>query len=409
MKEYLLKKKIFTVMFLISVFGYALINAWHGGRAWQEAVLEEPEGAEGNRIAAMVKRLDESMIESMYGRMNFIETYSFLQMVMDKREVNNFSIIKDEDGYLHYASFFREETENLKEYARRVKRLQDCVADKGTKVLFCVTPPKYMRGKVDLRNGMPANNPDDIVNELLFYLNRYGVETLDYRKYIPNEELTLQEAFFKTDHHWTIPAAFEATRVLVEVMDEKFGADLDPDGYYLDYDNYERVEYKNCMFGSMGRKTGANFSEAEDFEALWPKFTTSYEREYMDGRGILEYEEGSAQEALMDMEVLTRGSDIYRDSAYSLYLDSVNQYEKIVNLDNPDGCRLLAIRDSYFSPVLFFLAPMCGEIDAVWSLEDLEQLDIETYVRNHDFDYIIVEIYPYNINEEAFHFFEEED
>jgi len=32
-------------------------------------------------------------------------------------------------------------------------------------------------------------------------------------------------------------------------------------------------------------------------------------------------------------------------------------------------------------------------------------LDIESYVRENKFDYIIMEIYPYNINGDAFNFF----
>lgn len=405
MKKYLLRKQLFAVIFLVLLFGYSAVNAWYGQESWREAVLE---GA-GEPVSEMVKALDESIIESLYGRMRFIETYSFLQVVLDKREINNFENIKDEDGYLHYASFFREETENIKEYAKRVKRLQDHVAAKGTRVLFCVTPAKYVRGEVDLREGISVNDPHDIVNELLFYLNRYGVETLDYRKYFPNEERSLQDTFFKTDHHWTIPAAFEAAEVLVEVMNEKFDAGLDPDGCYLNEDNYEWVTYRNCMLGTMGRRTGANFSGVEDFEALWPKFDISYEREYINGSGVRRHKEGTAQESFMDTEVLTNNSNIYRDSAYSLYLDGVNQYEKIVNPDNPEGCRILMIRDSYFSPVMVFLAPMCSEIEALWLLDEPMQIDAETYIDDHDYDYIILEVYPYNINGDAFCFFEAED
>ena len=56
--------------------------------------------------------------------------------------------------------------------------------------------------------------------------------------------------------------------------------------------------------------------------------------------------------------------------------------------------------------MIVFMAPMCGQIDAIWALEEVEDLDIERYVKNNEFDYIIVEIYPYNIvNEGAFNFF----
>lgn len=412
-KDYILRKKIFAVLFLLVVFGYSGINAWYGGETWIASVEDSlAEGIEletaPQTVSKTVTALDNSIIGSMYGRMEFIETYSYIQVLLDKREFNNFSYIKDEDGYLHYASFFREDTNDIAEYARRLKRLQDWVEPNGTKVLFFVTPGKYVRDETNFRTGMPVNNPDTIVDEMLFYLNRYGVETVDCRKYIPNDEMSIQDAFFKTDHHWTIPAAFTATQVLVEQMNEKFDAGLDPDGFYMDPAQYERVTYRRGMLGSMGRKTGANFSGLEDFEALWPKYENKYDRHCMGVTDVTQHFRGDTTESLMDMDVLLEHKDIYSDSQYSLYLNGLRPYEHIVNEDNPDGCRIFAIRDSYFSPMMVFLAPMCGQIDAIWSLEESHVLDIESYVKENEFDYIIMEIYPYNINEDAFNFFKED-
>ena len=42
------------------------------------------------------------------------------------------------------------------------------------------------------------------------------------------------------------------------------------------------------------------------------------------------------------------------------------------------------------------------------SLETSDQVDIESYVRNNQFDYIVIEVYPYNINNDAFNYFKEE-
>lgn len=105
-----MRKQIFALFFLFGVFGYAGLNAWYGGDVWVETVRESL--AEGislqtvpDTVAKTVSALDESIIGSMYGRMEFIETYSYIQVLLDKREFNNFTYIKDEDGYLHYASF----------------------------------------------------------------------------------------------------------------------------------------------------------------------------------------------------------------------------------------------------------------------------------------------------------------
>lgn len=398
MKKFLMRKYIYTILFLVTIFGFAGVNLMHSYEPLREILT-------GKDIT--VAAIDSAITENLYGRMKFIETYGFIQVLLDKRECNDFTYIKDEDGYLHYASFYREEDTRLFEYALRVKRLQDYVEQSGTRVLFVVPPGKYNKKYTEFRTGMPVNDPSYIVDEMMFYLNRMGVETLDLREHMPNEGMAFEDMFFKTDHHWTIPAAFNAAGILTDKFKESFDEDLDPDGFYMDISNYEIVTYHSGMLGSMGRKTGVNFCEVEDFTALWPKFSGQFTRESMMDAGYHEEQEGSFDEVLMSTNVLTRNSDIYSDSQYSLYLDGLRIYEKIVNEEKPDGCSIFFVRDSYFSPVMAFLAPMCGEIDAIWSLEETDELDIETYLKENTFDYVIIEIYPYNINSSAFNFFRE--
>ena len=401
MKKYILKKRIFAVVFLIVIFSFSIINFIYSYEPLKTLLTNTK-----REEAVTVAELEASINENLYGRMNFIETYGFIQVLLDKRESNNFTSIIDEDGFLHYSSFYREEDPRIFEYALRLKRLQDCVAVNDTKVLFVVTPSKYCPDETVVRPGISVNDPNPVVDELLFYLNRLGVETLDLRESLPNENLSLEETFFKTDHHWTIPAAFYATGEVVNKIEESFGEDLDPQDYYTDISNYDIVTYKKGMLGSMGRKTGAVFSGLENFTAIWPRFEGSFYRECKaeEGQDLSVYE-GGFTEALMNTKLLTEKNDVYSDSQYSTYLNGLRIYEKIINNENPEGPSFFMIRDSYFSPVMAFMMPMCGRIDAIWSLEETHELDIESYVKEEQFDYIIMEIYPYNIENKAFNFF----
>lgn len=404
MKKYILKKRIFAVVFLLVIFSFSILNFIHSFEPLKTLLTDSK-----RQEAVTVAELEASINENLLGKMNFIETYGYIQVLMDKRESNNFTSIIDEDGFLHYSSFYRDEDPRIFEYAMRLKRLQDWVKPNGTKVLFVVTPGKYVEGQTEFRTGISVNNPDPTVDELLFYLNRLGVETLDLRASLPNEELSYEETFFKTDHHWTIPAAFYAMGEVVNKIEESFGEDLDPENYYTDISNYDIVTYKKGMLGSMGRKTGAVFSGLEDFTAIWPRFEGDFYRECLADAGQdMSVYEGSFTEALMNTEILTEKSDVYSDSQYSTYLNGLRIYEKIINNENPDGPSFFMIRDSYFSPVMAFMMPMCGRMDAMWSLEETHELDIESYVKEEKFDYIIMEIYPYNIENKAFNFFKGE-
>lgn len=405
-KKYFLKKRLFALIFLGTIFSFSITNGIENYQLIKEEIAEKLNYEEYLPSEA-VSLIETTINENLLGRVNFIETYGFIQVLLNKKECNNFTYIKDEEGYLHYATFYREADTQLFDYALRVKRLQDYVEKDGTKVLFVVPPSKYDKKLTEFGTGLPVNDPNPVVDEMLFYLNRMGIESLDMREFLPSDQISYEETFFKTDHHWTIPAAFYATDAIKNKINESFGENLDPNNYYLNFDNYDQVTYYSGMLGSMGRKTGANFCGIEDFTALWPKYEGSFKRESMFENGNIVKKEGSFVEALMDTEVLTENTDLYTDSQYSLYLNGLCIYEKILNENNPDGAKIFMIRDSYFSPVISFMMPMCSEIDAIWSLEDTHQLDVEKSVVENKYDYIIIEVYPYNINNNAFNYFKE--
>ena len=248
------------------------------------------------------------------------------------------------------------------------------------------------------------------MNELLVYLDRLGIEVLNLDELMPNENISYDELFYKTDHHWTSYGAFEATKIISETIKDKFGEDLDPTGYYLGPDSYTKELYKGHMLGSMGRGTGVAYSGIEDFEAYFPNFEGNYKRYTIDEKGMETENSGNFVETLYDMSVLEDDIDYYKVSQYALYMDEIRPVEEVVNLDNPDGPSIAMVRDSYMAPVIPFLAPMCSRIDAVWSLEDLDELEISDYIRDkYDegicYDYFIIEVYPYNLDEQAFRFF----
>jgi len=403
-KKYMLKKRIFGVVFLCVIFSFSILNFIYSFESLKLLFA----GTDNDNVVT-VAELESVINDNLYGKMNFVETYGYMQVLMDKRESNNFTSIIDENGFIHYSAFFKEDNPEIFEYAMRLKRLQDYVGPNGTKVLFAIAPGKYLPGVTEVRTGLSVNDPYPTVDELLFYLNRLGVETLDFRKSFPNEELSYDEVFFKTDHHWTIPAAFYATGEVVAKIEESFGESLDPLHYYTDINNYDVMTYKRGMLGSMGRKTGAAFSGLEDFTALWPHYKGDFYRERISTLGTeIETSEGSFIDAFINIPVLEGRGDVYSDSQYSVYLNGISSYDKIINREKEDGVSVFMIRDSYFSPIMGFMAPMCKEIHALWSLEESPDLDIETYVKDHTFDYIIMEVYPYNIEDKAFNFFKGE-
>ena len=171
MTRYLLRKRIFAVVFLVTIFCFSILNFVHSYEPLKEKLIEIVNAKEEFSVKRVVE-LETTITDNLYGRMNYIEAYGYIQKLLDKREFNNFNSIKDEYGYLQYASFYREEDTRLFEYSMRIKRLQDYVKTSDTKVLFVVPPGKYDKNETKLRIGMPINDPNWIVDEMMFYLNR---------------------------------------------------------------------------------------------------------------------------------------------------------------------------------------------------------------------------------------------
>ena len=401
--KYFVKKRIFAVVFLVAMFSFSAVNIYTN----KDSFIKETE-KHANEPTKLPSEYDELMKDKIYGKTELVETYGFTQKALGKKEFNDFSYVKDNNGFLYYSAFYRDEEKNIFECALRVKKLQNYVEKYGTKVLFVMAPSKYNRQYSDFSMGMPVNDPTEDTLEMMIYLNRLGVPNINLGEYIPNKDIPYDQAFFKTDHHWTVPAAFYCTKVMVDELNNLYGANLDPTGFYLSDEAYTKQEYKGQMLGSMGRSTGIVYSGLEDFTAFLPTFDGHYKRTYiMDDKETLE---GPYSETLLNMEVLKPGIDYYVDSQYSLYVDQVTNLENIENLDNPNGPSVLMVRDSYFGPVIPFMAPMCSKIDAIWSLEKMDDMNVGEYIKQQyengeKYDYLIVEYYPHNIEEDAFKFF----
>ncbi|MCR5302950.1 MAG: hypothetical protein K6E33_00175 [Lachnospiraceae bacterium] len=415
---YMLRKYIFAAVFIMLLFCFFGVNLYMNGVPIADQVEKAVEyydrqDREGKNEILYWADLGSSIVSKCEGAVNDNLIFSkellwlngFYARLQGKHEINDFKYFKDSEGYMQYAAFYREEDDNVFEYAARVRKLKDSVAANDTKVIYVITPSKYTPGKTKLPAGTPINDPNPVTDELIMNLNRLGIDTLDLRNAGIFDWMTYEDAFFKTDHHWTIPAAFVCANVLNNTLKQRFDIDLDPDGITLDMKNYRVEKYDNVMFGSMGRGSGLGFVDKEPFTAMWPKYECHFDRVSMRNvEGYEEHKYGDFTEALMHTDVFLN-KDVYSDSYYSLYLNGLNYYDHIENLDYPDRPKVLYIRDSYFSPVISFLAAGCGEIDAVWSLEDTGLLDIGQVVSGDTYDLIVLETYPYNINDEAFNYF----
>lgn len=189
--------------------------------------------------------------------------------------------------------------------------------------------------------------------------------------------------------------------VLLETLQESWKEELNPEGFYTDLENYNIYEYENCFLGSMGREAGAVYSGVDDFTLMYPKFDTQFTRFYQNTvGGKMDKKEGTFYESLLAIQNLTYDGPAYQGDRYGTYLNGINVEDRITNHLNPEGPRILMIRDSYASVLGVFLANNCDQLDMLWSIN--YDGNFKELVETGNYDYVIVQISNVNMNNEKF-------
>lgn len=401
-------KYIFSIIFLGGCFTFTLLSfnkTYHSVLNYcnEEKIMDISKSKDN------ISKINNIINESIVGRYKLIESYGELNKLLGKKEINGFEYVIDKDGYLNSGNFWANiHTIESEPLAVRVKKLSDDMEKKGTKTMVLGFPEKYKDDSSKNYDGIPYNNHQYVMDEYLSYIRKYRIPYIDFRDTLDNSGLSYEEKYFKTDHHWKPEAAFECFVNLIDNLNEKFDFNLDENNYYRNLDNYNIENYTNMMLGSEGRSTGMNYAAAEDFNLIYPKDNNEYELYLNNGYEEWTYS-GCYKEALISYDpisLINKDKDnIYTNSLYDIYLHGIKSETKIKNNTNKNGLKVLFLRDSFADPIAEFMAPLCSEIDMLWTKE--YHGNIDEYIKKNNYDLVLVSFFPDDLNEEFFNFYKD--
>ena len=404
-------RRLFTVIFLILLGTYFAANSMNQGSRLLGDFADAFRNSKNlSELRSNIAYFDGHIVDTILGRNLFVDGYAYIQVIMGKEETDNFWVIRDKRGGLNYSNFYPDDASIIEECARRVWRLKTTVEEKGTKLFFVNPPSMYVRDKNQYSPGLPYADHNFLQDAFLYQLQRFGIDYIDLRNSLAkHSEISPDNYFFLTDHHWTVETSFAAFSDIVTWMEKTYQTEFDPGFFYRDIHNYNIKYYPQSFLGSLGRGTGANYSGLDDFTVIWPKFDAetdfTLEASFLESQ-IPDFKRGRYTEALMFPEVFGI-QDPYKVDLYAIYQGGIKPFEKITNHNNPQGPKVLMIRDSYTLPVGVFMAPLFSELHMIWHTNEYVQIDIESYLKEHSFDYIIVEVYQGNFYLESFYYFPE--
>lgn len=356
-----ISQKITAFLFLAMLFGMFVLLLCNHDKLKTEILYQYRNSTtnESNafqRINAAIDATENQLDQSNPLRTALVNLNGGFQRLIGKRVIEDadpmLKVHRLEDGRL---TFTVEPTETDWK-AENLAELSEWCASRNTPLLYVQAPfkidpddPQLPVGTSDYTN----QNADHLLNAL----KQYGVDHLDLRREIKKQGLDHASLFYKTDSHWTTEAAFWAYTTICDVLEKKYGFAIDD--AVTDLNQFTKTTYEDIFLGSQGKRVGTLYSGVDDLDVLLPDFETNIRYE-VPNHGF--YKEGAFEQTVMDYAHVET-TDYYNKSPYYVYSGGDYPLSHFKNLNQPDGKKVLLVRDSFSCAVAPLLSLAVGQVD----------------------------------------------
>ncbi len=205
-----------------------------------------------------------------------------------------------------------------------------------------------------------------------------GVNSLDLRDNIVEENINIKDLFYRTDHHWTAPAGLWATRIIAQGLNDKCGYCIDPS--IFDEKNYIYTKWDACWLGEQGRKVAESYVGLDDYTEVKPNYSTNY---------IFLNEDGTFYEGTFDNfineDVYNTDNDVYENRSWHYSYNRLN----CINTNVEYG-KVLILGDSFDHVTQPFLSLGVHQVDSMILLSYDDSFSLKDYIIENGYDTVIV-------------------
>ncbi len=250
--------------------------------------------------------------------------------------------------------------------------------DNGVNLLYVNLPIKYLDDSlIENSFGVPSWSNRNL-DLFLDRLRGEEIPVLDLRDAIRAEGMDSFELFYRTDHHWTVPAGLWAARHIAQGMNESCGGGIDPALY--DESNYSFTHWDACWLGEQGRLLAMPYVGLDDFTEVKPLFETHFT--FKDGPKA--GEDGSFDD-FVNEALYYEEPDYYRSDSWHYSYQPVD----CINRDVPDG-KVLLLGDSYSNVLMPFLSLGVHEIDWLMLRSYDSSFDLRKTILDNGYDTVLI-------------------
>ncbi len=348
LKEQKTKKQmvfwLIPLILFLAFISYVMVRSIPG--EVEETIAETPISAQG--FSSLSDSFEEVLQEDIYGQTDYINLNGLTTRVLGINSLNERQ--KLANGYLAYFQDIRKT-----DYAiSGAIELNEFLSERDIPFVYTLAPSKASFYDAEFAPGYSSNSWKNL-DTVLDALNEAGVQTIDIDAWCEENGWTMEDTFFKTDHHWLPQTAMQAARLTMETLSEQGLAYYDRDK--LDEENWDITILEDWFLGSDGKRTGVAYAGVDDFPVYLPDFPTGYDYAFVrSGTTNWTYLGIPVEFAYLDR------IDYFNDEVYGFYLVGNYPIRRITNSEAENDLRVMVIGDSYSRPYEYFLSTQFKEL-----------------------------------------------
>ncbi len=333
----------------------------------------------GSDSAVTVREIDRNFIYSMAAQHSLIDLNGSIAKQLDIRDFysNSSGIFVTDDNSRYYVACRYNKTTTDFEVEQMIA-LRDFLDEHGVHLLYVNEPTKYLDDSLFRDSFGIESYSNRNMDLFLSRIRKAGINAIDLRDNIREENLDIHDLFYRTDHHWTMPAGMWAAGIIADGLNRYCGYDIDLSVF--NPDNFDARSWSSCWLGEQGRKLGATYVGLDDYTELKPKFPTDYTFTKGDGTVFEGTFDDFIDETYYDTEKSVYDNESWH---YSTYIhDYVNH--------NVGHGKLLILGDSYEYAMHCFLSLGVHEADILIRRNYSEDFSLRDHILENGYDTVLI-------------------
>lgn len=294
----------------------------------------------------------------------FIQLYGGVQHLSGRRVIQDMvagnTVAKLSTGALNFVNLgaaAQPDQAAVDARAEATAEFAGALEELGVPYLYVAAPQKIQRGGDTLPKGLEENG-NATCDAYLEGLDRLGVDYIDLRPLFESNGI-YSNWFFYTDHHWKPEAAFFAWQYLAGELDVRYG--IETPSILTDPNNWQTTVLEDFFLGSQGKRVGSLYAGVDDFTIYTPKFDTNLT--YVNSDGSFNRSGPFEQSVCFPERVAEK--DWFNGNPYTYYSGGDYGMATMINHNNPDGPKVVLLRESFSCTMAPFLSLSCSELTTI--------------------------------------------